>query len=899
MLSDLRYRLRAIFRRAEMERDLAAELELHQEREVAKLVARGLTAGEAQRQARLALGGAEQVKEATRDTWAVQGLDSMMRDVRHALRVLRKHPAVTACGIVVLSISTGASTAVFTVLDSAMFKPLPVANAARLVRLTVVPDTTVQDAKGGGRRSAPYPAFERLRNLTHTLEQIAAESRPAMAAAAVQRIAPARSPEVRVMCATGNFFDVLGLRARAGRTLQPFDESPEADHDVAVGTYRFWRDRYQLDPNAIGSTVQIRSRPFTLVGFLPDGFDGIRKGIAIDVYVPTAAMTDACRGGWGGSSTVEAIGLLARDTSHSAASAELAQLWNELKESGDSSPVTIGGQLAIADASRGIAAVNDTQKTSLYLLAWAVALIVLLGCLNASCLLTVQGVARRNEIALRRALGATAAAILRQSMLESCLLTAAGGVGGLALAMLGGPAILTWLGGNVRPIELAVDARMLVFSLAVVLISGVISGVMPALDAARTRQLQIHRDEQLRPFRSGKVLIGLEVALSLMLLAGAVMFLRGVGNLQSVPLGFNARDVAVITLWPNFDGVPENNADRERFLAAHASRLRDRLQHVPGFEQATVGTGRTFTGGLRGDTVRRAGVASGESVAIDAVQQVDDRYFDVLQIPLTAGRRFSPSDADGAARVAILSQSLAKRLFDQTSPVGQSVALGNITATVVGIAGDVQFRSVKMPPASMIYLPLWQRPAGRSYVGEANVQVRTRQSPADVSAALEAEISATHSALQRSPFADPTTLEAMIGASYADDTLRLNAMSVLAAIGLVLVVIGLYGAMAYAVARRLREIGVRMAIGATPARIVQLVGRECAIVVGIGILAGIPGAVLVMRAVSSYTFEVSPLDPATLGGAIAGMLLAASVAVARPIWRSTHVDPVTTLRADS
>jgi predicted permease len=891
VLSDLRYRLRAIFRRAEMERDLAAELELHREREVAKLVARGLTPGEAERRAQLALGGVEQVKEATRDTWGVQALESMMRDVRHALRVLRKHPAVTACGIVILTISTSASTAVFTVMDSVMFKPLPVANAERLVRLTGVPDAT----KGSGRY--PYAAFERLRSLTHGLEQIAAESQPSMAAAAAAfRAAPAGPPRVRAMCATGNFFDVLGVHARVGRTLQPFDESPAADHDVAVGTYIFWRDRYQLDPKAIGSTVQIRSRPFTLVGFLPEGFEGIRKGMAVDVYVPNAAMTDACLGSWGGGSTVEAIGLLAPGTSRTAASAELAQLWNVLKQSGDYSPGTINGQLAISNASRGIAAVNDNQKTSLYLLAWAVALIVLLGCLNTSCLLAVQGVARRNDIALRRALGATASAVLRQAMLESCLLTAAGGVGGLALATLGGKAILTWLGLSSRPVELAFDARVFGFSLAVVLISGLVSGAIPALDALRTRQLQIHREEQLRPFRSGKVLIGLEVALSLMLLAGAVMFLRGVGNLQSVPFGFNARDVAVIKLYPNFDNLPEH-ADHERYLTAEAARLRDRLQQVPGFEEATVGTGRTFTGGTTGNTVRRADATSSESVAIDAVQQVDDRYFDVLQIPLVTGRHFSTRDDEGSERVVILNHSLARRLFGQVNPLGQSVVLGSNTASVVGVVGDIQLRSVKTPPASMIYAPLWQRPAGRGWPGETNVQVRTRRSPAEVSAAIEAEISAGHFALQRPPFADPTTLEATVGASYADDTLRLNAMSLLAAIALVLVIVGLYGVMAYAVARRIREIGVRMAIGATPTRIVRLIGRECATVVGIGILAGIPGAVIVMRAVSSYTFEVSPLDPATLAGAIVGMLLAAGVAVAQPIWRSTHVDPVKTLRA--
>jgi len=898
VLSAIRYWLRATFRRGAMERDLATELQLHHEREVAKLVARGLSTVEAHRQARLAMGGTEQVKEAARDTWGVRTLESAVRDGRYALRMFRKNPAVTACGIAILTISTGASTAVFTVLDSTVFKPLPVANADRLVRLTVVPDGTA-----GGRRYPPYAAFERLRSLTHSLEQIAAETRPiTIADAAVAPSPTGPRTGARGMCATGNFFDALGVHARAGRTLQPFDDSPSGEHRVAVGTYKFWRDRYQLDQNAVGATVLVRSVPFRLVGFLPDGFEGIRKGGQIDVYVPTAAMTDACQGAWGGATastggaSVVAIGLVARDTNLAAVSAELTHLWNGLKQDPEYVPGVINGQLAISDASRGIAAIDDSQRTSLYLLACAVALIVLIGCLNASCLLAVQGVARRNEVALRRALGATTQSVLQQRLVESCLLTAAGGVGGLGLATLGGRAILTWLGRSGRPIELALDARVLGFSLALVLVSGIVSGVIPALDAVRTRHLQIHRDEQLRPFRSGKVLIGLEVALSLMLLTGAVMFVRGVGNLRSVPLGFDARNIAIVTLWPNFADFPAD-ADNERYLTAEASRLRERLDQMPGMERATIGTGQTFSGGLTGGSIARADLTPSESVTTDAVQHVDDRYFDVMQLPLVAGRRFSPQDDDGNKRVVILNQSLATRLFGRISPLGRPVALGTITATVVGVAGDIHFRSLKTPAASMVYLPLWQRPAGRGWSGATNVQVRTRQSPAEVSAALEQEISAGHYALRRSPV-DPTTLEATIGASYADDTLRLNAMSLLAAIALVLVVVGLYGVMAYAVARRTREIGVRMAIGATPARILGLILRECATLVGIGILAGIPGAFAVMRALASYTFEVSPLDPATLSGAVVAMLVAASIAVARPVWRSTHVDPVKTLRAN-
>lgn len=880
MLADLRYRLRAIFRRRTMEQELETELQLHHEREAAKLVGRGLPPPAARRHASWALGGIEQVKEETRDTWGVGFLDSGIRDVRYALRLLRRNASFTACAVAVLAISTGASTAVFTTLDATVFKPLPVANADRLVRLQVLPDGATT-----GRRDPTYAAIEPLQRLTRSLEHLAAEARAGVPLG-LDAAPPVDTTPARAIYVTGNYFSTLGVHARVGRTLQPSDDGPSADHGVAVGTYRFWRDRYGLDANAIGSTVHVRSRPFRIVGFLPETFEGIRKGTLVaDVYVPMSAAAEILPGLWGPHAPVQAIGLLRRDTSRNQVSAELESLSNNLE--------AVDGRLVLSDASRGISAIDDDEETSLYLAASAVALIVLIGCLNVSCLLAVQGAARRNEIALRRALGATAQAILRQSIVENGLLAVAGGVCGLALAPLGARAILSWLHRGTQPIDLSVDARVLSFSLAVVLVTGVISGLLPVLDALRTRHLEIYRDARLRPFTSGKVLIVVEVALSLVLVAGAGMFLRGIDNLQSFPLGFNARDVAVVTLWPHYDDFPDG-ADRERYMAAEASRLRERLAQMRETAEATVGPVRPFSGGTD-YVVSRTAVPADGFVTASGVH-VDDRYFDVFEIPVVAGRAFSDRDNDSSARVVILSRSSAERLFGDASPLGQQVALGATTATVVGVVGDIHRRSLKQAPVSMVYLPLWQRPAGRGWPGEVNVHVRTRQPPGDVSALIERELMAGRYALRRSP-ADPTTLEATIGASYVDDTIRMQVTALLAAIAVALVIVGVYGLTSYAVTRRAHEIGVRMAIGATPTRILGLIFKESGSLFAAGVLVGVPGALVVMRALSSYTFQVSSLDPSTIGGAVVVMVLAAGIAAARPVWRATHVDPVETLRA--
>jgi predicted permease len=809
-------------------------------------------------------------------------LAGLWRDIRYAARVLWKTKISSACAVAILAITTGAAVAVFAVLDATVFKPLPFANANRLVAFHVT-------SERGVLVDPPYPSLERLRDLSPSLEDVAGVTRLSALAILPGEIVGA-TYAAHAACATGNYFNVLGARTQIGRTLHPSDDKPSANYHVAVATYRFWKDRYGLDPRALGATVYVASVPFTIVGVLPQGYEDIRKGANIDLYVPMAAKAEVFEEMFT-NGPVQAIGLRAAGSRQDVAAAELTQLWDRLKRDEELPARLDNARLTTSDASHGIAAIDDEQKTSLYWAAWAVGLVLLIGCLNAACLLSAQTAARRNEISVRRALGASTGSILQQSLAESCLLAVTGGLLGILAATWVEGLILASLQWGNKPIDLTPDARVLGFSLALTLVTGILSGVFPAVHALRTRKLDIRRDDRLQPFASGKVLIATEVALSLVLVASASVSLHGISNLGSVPVGFNTRDVAMIRLYPNYEKFPDG-VDRERYLTAEASRLRERLAQLPGMEKAAFATGRVFRNATTRYVVSRVGV-TGESANVAAVH-IDDKYFDVLEIPLVAGRAFSAADAGSGERVVVLSHSVAKRLFENQNPIGQRVSIGAITASVVGVAGDVRNRSLKEPAPSIVYIPFSHAPAGRGWAAETGIHVKTRQSTRSVGMRIDEEIKSGGYALRT---VDASTLEETIGASYAADSIRMQITVALATIALFLVVAGLYGMMTYAVARRVREIGVRMAIGATPNRIVWLVVKECMTPLAIGVAIGLPGALAVMRVVSAYAFEVSAADPVSIAASVAAIVVTAVVAALRPARHATQVDPITALRA--
>lgn len=885
--------------------DIDDEFAFHIQSKTDELIGKGWDPTDARREAERTFGPMRERKreclmineaQGKREARRVYGA-GWWRDLRYATRVLWKTKVSTASAVLILAISTGASTAVFTVLDATIFKPLPVANADRLVRLQFRPDEP-----GAQPRDLSSKAIELLRGASHSLKQITRVGQNAV------RERAHGEPDVNgaggrsAICVTGNYFDVLGVHAQIGRTLQVSDDSLSADPHVAVASYGLWRERYGLSPEALGKKVYFGSVPFTIIGFLPEDYRPIRKGTAPSFYIPMAASKDVLPPVFAASPSCWTIGLLDEHITAKAASAELNVVWERLKKS----VPTVTGRLITTDASRGIAAIEGERETSLFLVATVIGLMLLIGCVNVSCLLVARGAMRRNEFAIRRALGAGAVQILRQSLVESCLLALVGGGLGLALAASGERLLLAGLQWGNQPIDLTPDGRVLGFSLTITLAATIFCGIFPALQALRTQRLEIHREGQLRPLRSGKALIAMEVALSLVLLAAAGMFLRGVGNLRSVPVGFNPHDVSVIRLFPNYDKFPDG-VSVERYLTAEASRLRDRLESIPGLERAAFANGMTFSGAISGYFLMRLDGpvdARGEQVNVNTVH-VDDRFFDVLDIPVKSGRPFSRQDDATSDRVVILSESVARKLFGNQNPVGQRVSIGyasrstitstKVTAKIVGVAGDTRQRSLREPVVPTIYLPFWQPAAGRGWSAQTGIHIRTPRNAGDIAALIDKEIKAGGYPLS---IFQSYALEDAVGASYQDDRIRMQATAIFASIALVLIVAGIYGLMAYAVKRRSREIGIRMAVGATSDQIVGLVLKDCMTVVAIGLTLGIPGALAVMRVLSAYVFELSPTDPATLGGAIALMLVTAGLAAAGPAWRSTQVNPVETLRTE-
>jgi predicted permease len=809
------------------------------------------------------------------------------RDVRYSARVLVRAKLLTISVIAILGIAAGASTAVFTVLDATIFRPLHLPNASRLVRLEIL-----ADGSGGELIDPSYEDIRLLAERSRTLSAVAGMT-GITAAAPVGNQSTLLGADVgpaAFVFVTGNFFDVLGVRPQVGRTLRASDDSVAADYHVAVATHRFWRDHFGLDPAALGRTVRFASLQFTIIGFLPESFEYVQKGASPALYIPMIARRYLFPELSGGSPRLPAIGLLRPGTTVKAASRELDRLWNDL---GNDHTVSeqISGPLVAWDASRGIAAIAGEDRISTYLLTLAIGVTLLIACLNVSCLLVARGASRRSEIALRLALGARAGSIFRQCMVESCLLTLAGGLVGLALAAWSAPLLLTALHLRHQVVDLNPDGRVLVFSLTLALATGLVSGLLPAFEAVKTGERRLHRDEHLPALRSVRALIAAEVALSLILLAAAAMCLRGVANLESVPLGFNPQNISVIRLFPDYEMFP-TGVSYERYLTAEALRLREDVSRIPETTHVAFSTGRTFRGGAPDYDARRVGATAATRVVSI---HVDDNYFDLLQIPVMAGRAFTENDNDGAQRVAVLSESAARRLFGKGSPVGHQIIVGATTCTVVGLVGDIRRRSLKEGPAPTVYLPFWQPPAGRGWSAETDVHVRTRRSVGDVASIIDERLHSGRYALR---LVDWSTLGQSVEASYVDDRVRTQTTAFFAAAGLLLVAAGTYGLIAYSVARRSREIGVRIAVGATSAQIVWLILKEGMMLVGFGLAFGLPGALAVSRSISALVFQVPPLDPISNATAVVVIVGVAALAAAGPAWRFTRANPVAHLREE-
>jgi putative ABC transport system permease protein len=811
---------------------------------------------------------------------AIGMMDTLTQDARYAGRMLLKNPGFTSVAVIALALSIGANAAIFSLIDSLFVRPLPYAHADSLIRIWG------QSTDGRQRRlTASVPKFEHLRRSQRSSVAVAADSSGLAVAMTGIRDQPQR---VIASIVTDNYFEVLGVPPIAGRTFRPGEEDRAP---VVVITRQFWVNRLQSDPNAVGRTVTFDSGPYTVVGIV-DNLPASDVG-SVEAFLPMpvllSGLTPELR--QRGVSYLRITGRLNPGITIEQARAEAAILAEryrvENREKADSSlrEIVIG----IREDLTG-----NVRPAILTLLA-AVALVLLIACSNVANLLTGRFAGRRREIALRAALGARRARIVRLFLFESLLLSALGALGVARVCL----DILPALGATNLPLDgdVTITPAVLWATASVALATGVLMGIYPALQAARPsandalkaggRGISGARTQQ----RVRSVLVACQVSLSLMLLVGAALLIASFANLRRQEPGFDPARVltAGVSLPPSrYPDASSQQLFRQRLL--------DALRVSPGIESAALGAGVALTGidwsapFARGD----GRVPPLHERSLGLTRSVSPGYFATMSIPLVAGRDFSDHDAADSPRVIVISRSTARKLFPDTDAIGKTIITGSLgggtRCEVVGIVGDV--RSVNLAQANDVefYLPFTQRS-----LDLAQIVVRTAGDPRPLLNGVRAAVRAVDPEL---PLNQPRALVDIADASLGQRKLLMTLLGAFAGLALLLASVGIYSVVAYLVGQRTGEIGVRLALGASPADILRLVTIGGLRPVTAGLAIGVAGVGALGRLLAAQLYGVSALDPKVLFAAASALGAVGLIACLVPARRATRIDPAIALRAD-
>ena len=830
----------------------------------------------------------------------------ILHDVSYACRLLRRSPAFAAVAVLSLALGIGANAAIFSVIDTVLLKSLPVQDPDALFFI----DNS--GGKSGGSSGPPYPCFEILRDQNVTLAGIAAFDQTRF-----KVTIDGNAEELRGQYASGNLFDVLGVRPALGRLLAASDDRTmggpstslrvsDGDGAVAVISDGLWRRRFGARADTVGKTIVVGSRPVTIVGVAPPEYFGLQVGSPVDLIVPITLSENnlRARGLW----WFSVIGRLKPGASIEQSRAELHGLWDRyMTDNGQPRETrTYFSGIELVPAARGLAALRRQLSEPLLITMTIVGLVLLIGCANIANLLMARASARRNELAVRMAVGASRARLIRQLLTEGAVLSAAGLLAGLVLARWGTAFIVGILaradGGP--PLAVQFDLRLVGFTIAVGVGAALLFSLAPAMQTTRLAAVVPASAGVTAPGpmkgRLGQSLVVVQVMLSVVLLSGAALFVRTLQNLTHVDTGFSADGVLAMVVQTTLPRAtvarpqPADIAEYHARLGAAWSALAAGVREVPGASSAAIATMTPLSGRDRGTllTVTGAPPMSDEQRYVH-VNYITPDYFATLRIPLRDGRHFTSADRAGSRRVAILNQTAARAYFGAASPIGRRVAFpGQPVADeyeVVGVVGDVRYEDARTQDERMVYLPIEQMV---DPVREAVVVARASQAAGQ---------SIREVVMKNIAGGFVPTVESLSDRARVALT-RERLLSILATVfgvlALLLACIGLYGIMAFGVMRRTREIGIRLAIGASRAAVMWMVLRETLVVVLIGVAAGVAAMLPAGRFVRSQLFGVTPGDPIAIGIAIVLLLIVAAAAAYLPIRRATHVDPVLALRSE-
>ena len=886
MFPRARHLWRNIMQRRAADRDIADEISGAHAELTDEYVRQGMNPAAARRAATLALGHTTLVAERIRDQRSGAFLDRFVQDVRYGGRLLRRNPLFTATAVLSFGLGIGANATIFSLVNALLLRELRVSEPDRLVEI----GNTIPDGRG---TSFAYPTYEAIRDQSTAFSGVLAMSKNTVAGS-IERAST--EPVGRLV--SGNFFDVLGVPPHIGRLLTPADDVPGAAAAAAVITYGLWKRAFGGDPAAIGATLRVDHERFTIVGVLPATFDDPLVGRVTDFYLPIEidprlnrehSVLHQSSSRWLG-----IVGRLAPGVTMEQATANLAPVYSRVMEqvAQDHPDPEVRQRLRtqkpwLESASTGLSDLRRDFSRTVLLLMSAVSLVLLIASVNVINLLLARAVARRREIALRLAIGASRGRLVRQLLTESLLLGLAGGAVGIAIGAFGAPVLVALVSyGSSSPIVLDAgpDLRVLAFTAALAILSSLFAGLWPALHAARSsvrpfaygdvRTLSLTRSST----RWGRALIAVQVTLSLLLVVGAILLVATVRNLRGLERGFDPERVVLYRITPSRAGL-----DHERTLEYYRQVL-DQVRALPGVAAASVSVITPLSGSGMDIEVSAEGGSPGPC-ASGYANVVSEGFFATMGTRLLLGRDFVPRDTG-----VVINEALARRCFPGASPIGKRIFHRGDPFEIVGVVANTKYGSLREGDPPILYV--YGTPPTES--GGLMLAVRTAGDPG----AIAPEIRAKVQAIAPVPVSPARMLAIQFERSIVTERLVVRLLVAFASIALLLAAIGLYGVLGHQVARRIPEIGVRLALGATRGAVVRSVLRESWIAVAAGSLAGLPFAALLSRVLDGLLFQVSPWDARVLGAALGCLLIVTTAAAAAPAWRASRVDPLVALRQE-
>jgi predicted permease len=903
LLRNIATGLRSLVRRNKVNRELDEELSAYLEMAAVEKMKLGMSRKEAVRAVRLERGSAEIAKEVIRSSSWESFVETCWQDLRYAARTLRKSPVFTTVAVLTLALGIGANTAIFSLTDQVLLRLLPVKHPEELVLLR---STEMKwghtEADYDLANSFSYPMYKNLRAdnqafsgmLTCFGVSVSVDTRGYAQIAQGELV-------------SGNFFDVLGVQPALGRVFSPADETSPGANPVVVLNYDYWSTQFGSDPSILNHMLEVNGYPLTVVGVAQPAFNAVQAGAKPDLYIPITMKTQMTPGWSDLDSTshyfLPIVARLNPGVTLAQAQASLQPLFHSLLDAEYPGIVSrwgatldrkqfLAGQLELLPGAQGRPVLQHSAETPLLFLTAMVGLVLLIACTNLACLLLARGESRQHEIAARLALGASRGRVIRQLLTESTLLALAGGAVGL---FLGWAALATLIAmmppdPGTSALNASLDLRVLAVSGAAAILSGIFCGLSPAVRASRASLHSAFKDQGasvtggVGSVRLRKSLVVAQVAMTAAVLVAAGLFGESLIRTERVNLGMRISHIIQFDFSAGLSRYPPAQT------AALFNRLREKLGALPSVSSVTASDGALLAGGMEVDTVNFEGYHDSKDEDINPwVNRVAPNFFSTLGIPLLRGRDFRETDSLPDAKVAIISESAAQKYFAGRNPIGFHFGFGGEVPhiEIIGVVGDVRQNDPRWPPSPSVYLPCGLR------IISATFYLRTALPPSTIIPTLRTTVAQTAPGVAADHF---QTLTEQLNNIVFDERLLAFLTTAFGLLAALLACVGLYGVMAYVVARRTREIGIRVALGANNSDVLRLVVGQGIVLTAAGVGMGLAGALGAGRFLSSLLYGVTPTDPLTF--VIASLTLTAVALLASyiPARRATRVDPTVALR---